>query len=335
MTSPKPQLIDDFGRNATNLRISVTDRCNLACRYCTSLEKDRDWLRNDELLTFSEIQRVSSLAAELGVSQLRITGGEPLLRPNVSSLIHDLRMLPGIKRISMTTNGVLLKNHINELENAGLSSINISLDTLNPTKFKQITGKNNFKTVLNNIMRARNSAIDVKVNCVALKGFNEDELLDFVKYAINNEITVRFIEFMPFKGNDWLPSKILSVKEMKETINQKYNLILEALEHPSQTSRVYRLEGHSGRIGFIASVTESFCQWCNRLRLTADGYLRTCLNRKEETPLRTLLRAGISDDSLKEIIIKTVRMKPKEHVDFLNPKYCPSFKDREMIDIGG
>ncbi|MFX0183937.1 MAG: GTP 3',8-cyclase MoaA [Candidatus Hodarchaeota archaeon] len=335
MVKPKLQLLDDFGRNATNLRISVTDRCNLTCRYCTSLAIDRDWLRNDELLTFSEIRRISKLAAELGVNQLRITGGEPLLRPNISSLIQNLKILPGIKRISMTTNGVLLKNHLSDLEKAGLSSINISLDTLNPTKFTQITGKNNFKTIMNNIIRAKNSTIDVKVNCVALKGFSEDELLDFVNFAINNEITVRFIEFMPFKGNDWLPSKILSVKEMKKTINQKYNMIPEDLEHPSQTSRNYRLEGYPGKVGFIASVTESFCQWCNRLRLTADGYLRTCLSGKEETPLRTLLRTGISDEKLKEIIVKTVRMKPKEHVDFLNPNFRPSSIDREMIDIGG
>ncbi|MHA2293573.1 MAG: GTP 3',8-cyclase MoaA [Candidatus Hodarchaeales archaeon] len=336
MVSKTPQLIDRYGRAATNLRISVTDRCNLRCSYCLNQE-EFSWFQLEELLTFEELKQISQIAAELGVTQLRITGGEPLTRPGICKFIAELKQIPGIDRVSMTTNGVLLNKYLDDLENAGLSSINISLDTLNSEKFFKITHRKKFETVFNNILKAKNSKIPVKVNCVALKGFNDMEIIDFVNFAIKYEITVRFIEFMPFKGNNWSSENLLSIKEIQNNISQHHSLIPEPLDHPSQTSRVYRIKDTQGHIGFISSVTESFCQWCNRLRLTADGNLRTCLNGKDETSLKPLLRHRISNDKLREVLIRSIEKKPKEHEDFLDKGYCSpcSSRDREMFRIGG
>lgn len=328
------KLVDQFGRSATNLRISVIDRCNLRCNYCIQIEK-LNWLKKDELLTFSEITRISRIVSRLGVDQLRITGGEPLLRLDVCELIKQLNSIPGIKRVSMTTNGILLKNYIDNLIDAGLSSINISLDTLKPDKFIQLTRRNNYKDVLRSIYDAIDSTLKVKINTVAIRGFNDSEIMDFVNFAIKNDTIIRFIEFMPFHGNNWSVDNIIPVKEIQDRISRNYTLIPKPLDHPSQTSRVFSIKGHSGRIGFIASVTESFCKWCNRLRLTADGNLRTCLNGKNEIPLRPSLRSDTSDEELSKIIIKTVQLKPKEHEDFLNPHYEPPNDGREMIRIGG
>ena len=313
----------------------MIDRCNLRCTYCIQADKNVQWLEKDKLMTFPEIKRVAQAAAGLGINQLRITGGEPLVRPGVCDLISELKSIPGINRISMTTNGVLLNKYLNELEKAGLSSLNISLDTLDRAKFSRITQRNQYQTVVNTIKKARDTKIHVKINAVAIRGFNDNEIYDFVNFTINNDLTLRFIEFMPFSGNGWSPENVITARDIFAIVKQQYDLIPEPPDHPSQTSRIYRIEGTGGRIGFIASVTESFCQWCNRLRLTADGNLRTCLHCKIETPLRQLLRNGISDAALKKIIVESVRMKQKEHVNFLNPNYLPLEDDREMIRIGG
>ncbi|MHA2030213.1 MAG: GTP 3',8-cyclase MoaA [Candidatus Kariarchaeaceae archaeon] len=328
------QMIDNFGRVASNLRISVTDKCNLRCSYCITNDNN-NWAQTKDLLTFSEIIRLVNLFAQLGVIQLRITGGEPLVRPGVPNLIKNLRSIPGIKRISMTSNGVLLADKIDELVNAGLSSINISLDTLDARKFQQITGKNHFDIVFNSILKAKKSDLRVKVNVVAIKDFNDMEVLEFTKFAIKHDITVRFIEFMPFRDNRWSIDNLVSVNEIKSIISKKYTLLPEPLEHSAQTSRVFNIKGFKGRVGLIASVTESFCQFCNRLRLTADGNLRSCLNSKNEAHLRELIRSGISNKELTEIIVNAVRNKPKEHDDFLDPEYQPPKDDREMMRIGG
>jgi cyclic pyranopterin phosphate synthase len=292
-------------------------------------------LEKGKLMTFSEIKRVARIAAELGVNQLRITGGEPLVRPGVCKLISELKSIDGINRISMTTNGVLLDKYLHDLEEAGLSSLNISLDTLDKAKFAHITQRNEFNSVIGAIEKALKTEIHVKINTVAIRGFNDTEIFDFVNFAVNHDLTLRFIEFMPFSGNGWTSNNVISAQEILSIVKQKYDLISEPLEHPSQTSRIYRVKGNFGRVGFIASVTESFCQWCNRLRLTADGNLRTCLHGKNEIQLLPLLRNGVSDESLKETIINAVQMKQKEHVNFLNPNYLPQEDDREMIRIGG
>ena len=330
-----PQLLDKFGRYATNLRVSVIDRCNFRCKYCIANESFNDWVPSQQILTFEEITRVVQTSAQLGIHTLRITGGEPLIRPYVPELIAKLNTIPGVNTINMTSNGYLVGKYLNDLEDAGLSTINMKLDTLNQAKFAQITRRNYFQTILQNIFLIKDSKINLKVNCVALKGFNDDEILDFVQFAISNNIHFRFIEFMPFDGNTWLPNSFISSAEIRNIISSKYTLIPEPLDNPAQTSRTYKIEGHAGRIGFVSSVTESFCSNCNRLRLTADGNLRPCLHGKLEFPLRDRLRKGITDDALKELIKQAVWNKQKEHVDFLSTDYILPIDDRQMIRIGG
>ena len=331
----EPQLLDQYGRYATNLRISVIDRFNFRCKYCIADENFNDWVPSPQLLTFNEIIRIVKVSVQLGIQKLRITGGEPLIRPCIPQLISELNSILGIKKISMTSNGYLVGQYLHELEAAGLASINLKLDTLNQSKFEHITKRNYFQTILQNILLVKDSKLHFKVNCVALKGFNDNEILDFVEFAINNDLEFRFIEFMPFDGNRWMPNSFISSAEIRKIIASKYTLIPEPLEDPSQTSRTYKIEGYHGRIGFVSSVTESFCSTCNRLRLTAEGNLRPCLHGKQEFPLRDRLRTGITDEELQKLIKHTVWKKQKEHVDFLEPEYISPFDDRQMIKIGG
>ncbi|MFW9930871.1 MAG: GTP 3',8-cyclase MoaA [Candidatus Thorarchaeota archaeon] len=337
MTSKQNEiLVDKFNRQVKNLRLSVIDRCNLRCRYCI-VNETVNWIPTDNLLTFDEYIRLVKIFSSLGIHSIRITGGEPLVRPRICSLIGEISKISGINHVSMTTNGVLLDKNIDLLNQAGLKSLNISLDTLNPDKFYKITRRDQFSTVISNIKQALEYPIKVKINCVALKNFNDNEFYDFVEFSIENDVTIRFIEFMPFNGNNWLEGSYIPSKEIKEIIEKKYTLITEPLEDPSQTSRNYKIEGNSGKIGFISSVSESFCQWCNRIRITAEGALRTCLHDSRESDLRHLLRAGSTDDQIKNLIKKSVFEKQKGHVDWIDPSIIWNIPldDREMIKIGG
>jgi cyclic pyranopterin phosphate synthase len=237
----------------------------------------------------------------------------------------------------MTTNGVLLNLYLESLEDAGLNSLNISLDTLDPDKYFSITKRNQFFTVLSNIKQALDTKISVKINCVAMKGFNDTEINDFLDFSIKNDVTVRFIEFMPFNGNNWLNTAYMSSLEVKNIIEKKYTLKPESIENQSQTSRNFKIEGNSGRIGFISSVSESFCKWCNRARITAEGSLRTCLHGSQETDLRFLLRNGATNEHISDIIRKSVFEKQKGHINWIDPNivWKIPLNDREMIRIGG
>jgi cyclic pyranopterin phosphate synthase len=237
----------------------------------------------------------------------------------------------------MTTNGVLLNLYLESLEEAGLNSLNISLDTLDPDKYLNITKRNQLFTVLSNIKQALTTKIKVKINCVGIKGFNDTEILDFLDFSIKNDVTVRFIEFMPFNGNNWLNTAYMSSLEVKNIIEKKYTLEAEPLENQSQTSRYFKIEGNSGRIGFISSVSESFCKWCNRVRITAEGSLRTCLHGSQETDLKILLRNGATDKHISDIIRRSVFEKQKGHIDWIDPNviWKIPLNDREMIRIGG
>ena len=239
-------LTDRFNRKVTNLRLSVIDRCNLRCQYCIVDEKI-SWVPKSELLTFEEYIKLVTIFSELGIKSIRITGGEPLIRPRVSSLIKDISRIPRIEKISMTTNGVLLNQYLDSLEEAGLTTINISLDTLDSNKYFRITKRNQLFTVLSNIKFALNTNMEIKLNCVAMRGFNEDEIIDFVEYSINNNMNVRFIEFMPFNGNNWLQSAFIPTSELKTIIQQKYTLLPQKNLTESQTSRNYKIEGFLGR----------------------------------------------------------------------------------------
>ena len=265
-------LTDRFGRTHTYLRISVTDRCNLRCVYCMPaagiITKPRD-----EILTFNEIERVAHLFARLGIEKIRLTGGEPLVRKNLPELVQRLARINGIRTVAMTTNGVLLKSHIKELKQAGLHSINVSLDTLRPERFERIALRSHYDDVLAGIEAALEEGFSpLKVNMVVMGGVNDDELLDFVELTKNRPINVRFIEFMPFKANQWAAGTFVPYVAMKASIDCHYELMPE----PDNTragaaAKDFRIEGFTGSISFIPSMSDHFCDACNRLRLTADG----------------------------------------------------------------
>ena len=260
----------------------------------------------------------------------------PLVNPETSKIISRIKSeIPVIEKINMTSNAVLIDKYFKELVESKLDSINISLDTLKPERFSYITKSSNFNQVIKNIQKVSRTHIKTKINVVSLKNFNEDEIFDFIEFSDANNVEVRFIEFMPFTGNQWLPSSFISSKELRDIITTKYHLTALPTSHPSQTSRIYKVEGTNARIGFISSVTESFCQWCNRLRITADGNLRNCLHGTEELPLKKLLVKDIEFELLKRKIVDFVYGKHKGHKDFLAPGFEIPLEDREMMRIGG
>ena len=235
----------------------------------------------------------------------------------------------------MTSNGLLISKYLDDLVESKLDSINVSLDTLDPVKFANITKNNSFEQVVANIKDIANTSIKTKVNVVSLRNFNEEEIFNFIDFSHQNNVIVRFIEFMPFFGNDWLPNSFISSEELRSLIKTKFNIQPLPQSHTSQTSRVYKVEGTNARIGFISSVSESFCQWCNRLRITADGNLRNCLHGTSELPLKSLLNSKLERDELKNQILAFVYSKHKGHKDFLSPGFEIPLDDREMMRIGG
>ncbi|MHA2363751.1 MAG: GTP 3',8-cyclase MoaA [Candidatus Hodarchaeales archaeon] len=340
------RLTDSYNRQATSLRISVTDKCNLRCRYCMP-EEGVKFTSHDELLSFEEITEIVKIFHKLGINQIRITGGEPLVRREVTKLFNLInKEVPDIK-LCMTTNGILLKKFLPELLKAGLEKVNISLDTLNSKKFTEITRRNQFQQTIEGINAALKSSLKVKINVVALRNFNDSEIIDFVKFALKQNTTVRFIEWMPFTGNDWYASYVkerdptknpefISAKELRKVIiNAGYDLTPITIKNISKTSRDYKINESKARIGFIASVTESFCEYCNRIRLTADGKLRPCLHSSLETDLKLPMRSGITNKDLITLITQTYFKKPKEHENFLSSDYEAPVHDREMNRIGG
>jgi cyclic pyranopterin phosphate synthase len=333
--TPTNTLIDKFGRHATNLRISVTDRCNLRCSYCMP-EKNVKFTSNENLLSFEEITRIVKITHQFGVNQVRITGGEPLVRKELPKLIYMIKQAVPSIQLNMTTNGILLKKFLPELIEAGLERVNISLDTLDSKKYEVISLRDQFHKAMEGIEAAMASSLKVKINAVALKNFNEEEIIDFIEFAIKHKTTIRFIEWMPFTGNDWLAPEFISARELQIKIkNSGYSLIPLDLENSSQTSRDYKINNSKGHIGFIASVSESFCSECNRIRLTADGKLRPCLHSSIETDLKIPMRSGATNEDLIAIIRDIYFQKPKEHPNFLSSKYNSPKTDREMNRIGG
>ena len=306
-------LCDSFQRPINYLRISVTDRCNLRCVYCLP-EEGIQHIPHDEILRYEEICRIVAVAAELGISKVRLTGGEPLVRAGLLQLVRMLKGTKEITDLSLTTNGILLTRFAGELKEAGLQRVNVSLDTLRPERFRQITRCGDLENTLQGIEAARVAGLNpVKVNMVVMAGTNDDELVDFAMKTVNEGWHVRFIELMPFSGNSAAQTGFLSVTEMKERL-----LPLGQLEpvHGSVgngPAKYFRLPGASGTIGFITPVTEHFCFQCNRLRLTADGKLRPCLMSSEEIDLKAPLRAGISPEELKALINRAAIAKPRSH----------------------
>ncbi|XP_074092961.1 molybdenum cofactor biosynthesis protein 1 isoform X2 [Macrotis lagotis] len=324
-------LTDNFGRRHNYLRISLTEKCNLRCQYCMP-EQGVPLTPKADLLTTKEILTLSQLFVKEGVNKIRLTGGEPLIRPDVLDIVAQLQQLDGLKTIAITTNGINLARMLPRLQGAGLTAINISLDTLVPAKFEFIARRKGFHKVMEGIHKAIELGFDpVKVNCVVMRGLNEDELLDFVALSEGLPLDVRFIEYMPFDGNKWNFKKMVSYKEMLDMIQQHWPELEKLPEEASSTAKAFRVPGFQGQISFITSMSEHFCGSCNRLRITADGNLKVCLFGNSEVSLRDHLRAGASEEELLSIIGAAVGRKKQQHAGMLN---IAQMKNRPMILIG-
>jgi cyclic pyranopterin phosphate synthase len=307
------RLFDSFDRPVNYLRISVTDRCNLRCIYCMPLE-GISLMAHENILSYEEISTVAQAAADLGIIKVRLTGGEPLVRERLTTLVAMLAQIQGIDDISLTTNAVILERYAGELKNAGLHRVNISLDSLRSNGFHQITRVGNLDDVLRGIEAARQAGLNpVKINTVVMRGINDDEVIDFARLTIENEWHVRFIEYMPFSnGDEKTDGLLVPVAEMKESI-ETLGELEPTLESGGGPAKYFRLPGAGGTIGFISPVSEHFCQACNRLRLTADGKLRPCLFSDKEIDLREPLRQGATTDDIKRLIQEAASCKPEGH----------------------
>ncbi|XP_059501161.1 molybdenum cofactor biosynthesis protein 1 isoform X2 [Stegostoma tigrinum] len=306
-------LTDRFERRHSYLRISLTEKCNLRCQYCMP-EEGVKLTPKPQLLTTEELMALARLFVQEGVDKIRLTGGEPLIRSDVVSIVAQLRELDNLKTIAVTTNGISLARQLPSLKEAGLDLINVSLDTLVPAKFEFIARRRGFHKVMEGINKALDAGYNpVKVNCVVMRGLNEDELLDFVKLTEKKPLDVRFIEYMPFDGNKWNFKKLVSYQEMLGTIRQRWPELEELPSGASDTAKAYKVPDFQGQIGFITSMSEHFCGTCNRLRLTADGNLKVCLFGNAEVSLRDVLRSGATDLEILEIIGAAVGRKKKQH----------------------
>jgi GTP 3',8-cyclase len=308
-------LMDAHGREITDLRVSVTDRCNFRCRYCMPAE-GMPWLDRSDILSFEEIERLVGVLARLGVCDVRLTGGEPLARRDFPRLVAMLRTVPGIRDLAVTTNGYLLERDAAALVDAGIDRVNVSIDSLARDRFHQITRRDALPQVLRGLeaIAAHPGVRPIKVNAVAMRDFTEDEVFRFCELARSSSFQVRFIEFMPLDGDrSWSPDQVLTGDELRALIERRH--ALEALpREPHATARVYRFaDGGGGEIGFINPVSEPFCADCNRIRLTADGKLRTCLFSMRETDLRSPLRDGADDGEIERVVRDAVWRKELKH----------------------
>jgi len=327
-------LVDGFARKHTYLRISITEKCNLRCTYCMP-EEGVQLSPTEDLLTTPEILKLAKLFVSQGVSKIRLTGGEPTVRKDIIQLVQQLGNLrqEGLKEIAMTSNGIALNRKLAVLVDAGLTHLNLSLDTLDPFKYQLISRKNGLSYVLRSIDQALNLGINpLKINCVVIKNLNDDEILDFVDMIKDKPLHVRFIEYMPFDGNQWKNEKMVSYQSMLSTIRERHPSLQKDTDDMNDTSKTYKIDGHVGRIGFITSMTHNFCATCNRLRLTSDGNLKVCLFGNTEVSLRDMIRNGSSDDELLKVIGMAVKRKKKEHAGIGK---LENMKNRPMILIGG
>jgi cyclic pyranopterin phosphate synthase len=324
-------LFDKHGRQITDLRVSVTDRCNFRCVYCRSADPENH-MAHHELLEWDEFERLVRILVGMGIRKVRVTGGEPLVRPGVEKFIARLKTI-GVYDLSMTTNGYLLKSRVDALVAAGLDRINISLDSLDRAKFERVTRTKTFDDVMAGIEAAHNSPLrPVKVNAVLVRGLNDDEVEAFAEFARERDLIMRFIEFMPLDADRaWTRDSMVPAAEVYQRISARWPLVPIAHER-SETARKYKFADGRGEIGLIAPVTQPFCGFCSRIRLTADGKLRTCLFSKEDHDLKFLLRFGASDDNIAQEIRAVVAGKEKGH-RINEPGFVPP--SRTMVFIGG
>jgi cyclic pyranopterin phosphate synthase len=325
-------LVDTFGRIHNNLRISVTDRCNLRCTYC--MPEDVTFLDREELLTFEEMTRFVRIVAPLGIDKIRLTGGEPLMRRDLASLVKMLTQVPGIKDIGLTTNGLLLAEHAQDLYDAGLRRINISLDTLDPARFRQIARRDGLDKVLAGIMAAKKAGFrPIKVNAVSMRGITEYEVVPLALFARKHGLEMRYIEYMPIGADHWEREKVYFAHEILEQLERDVCPLVPAENYdPRAPAMEFSYTDGGGQIGIIASVSRPFCASCNRVRLTADGKLRNCLFSLHEVDLKPLLRSNASADEIRNLVRQNVHEKWEGHeintARFIKPL-------RTMHAIGG
>jgi len=327
-------LRDSYGRVADDLRISITDRCNFRCIYCMPAEGLK-WLNREDLLRFEEITRLARIFVErYGVRTIRITGGEPLVRVKVEELVGMINAIDPALDITMTTNGVLLREKAQLLKDAGLKRINISLDTLHMDRFHEIARSDAFTRVMDGIQASREAGLwPIKLNMVVMKGQNDDEVVDFARLARDEGYEVRFIEFMPLDGdNIWTVDQVVPSRRIQEEIEDLFPLQPVNDPRPGPATRFKFADGAPGGVGFISSVSQAFCTTCNRIRLTAEGGLRTCLFSLKETPLRDLMRSGVSDEHLGRVMETAVWRKEEGHL-INQPGFIKPAKN--MSQIGG
>ncbi len=328
------QMIDGFNRKPKKLRISVTDRCNMRCVYCMP-QKKFSWYPKSEILSYEEIARLANIFVGLGVEKVRLTGGEPLVRPEIENLICKLVKIEGIKKISLTTNGLLLGNEVDQLKRAGLRSVNVSLDTLVPDRFKSITNVDGLSQVKSSLKVAYDAGFEVKINTVVMKGWNDDELQNFVEFAKVEGYTVRFIEFMPLDGSHiWEPSLVVTKQDMIKRLNNNGVELQPVNNDPSDPARLYSIRGDKGTIGFIPSISEPFCNACDRVRITSTGKFLTCLFETPTYDVRKLLRTGKSDKEIGDYLIDCYKKKPEGVVSIIKSKNLISDLN-QMNTIGG
>jgi len=326
-------LLDPYRRKINYLRISVTDRCNLRCRYCMP-EEGIPLIPHKDILTYEEILRIVRVFAPEGISKIRLTGGEPLVRKGIVDFISSLSHIEEIEDLSLTTNGILLKELAQDLKQAGLKRVNISLDSLRKERFYQITRKDDFERVWTGVEEALRVGLSpIKINMVAIKGLNDDEIESFARLTLPLPLTVRYIEYMPSgNGEEWKESDILTIPQIKNRLENVDRLIPVSSDQWDGPAMRFRFEGSLGEIGLIGPVSSHFCSDCNRLRLTADGKIRTCLFSDEEIDVKELLRKGGSDRDLRDQLLVALQTKPERH--YINThqfKKC----QRNMSAIGG
>ncbi len=327
-------LTDSWGRRIESVRVSVTDKCNFRCTYCMPAE-GLEWLRRDQILSFEEIARLAGVLARMGVSEVRLTGGEPLVRRDLPELVRMLAAIPGVDDLSLTTNGVLLDRLAGPLVEAGLRRINVSLDTLSHTRFTELARRDALDQVLAGLEEAERypELRPIKVNCVAIKDFTEEEVPALAELARRKPYVVRFIEFMPLDADEvWREDRVLTGAEIRALIEARHGPLVELPAKASSTAKRYGFADGAGEVGFVNPVSEPFCSSCDRIRVTADGQLRTCLFSRREWDLKTPLRDGSSDDELAAAIRWAVRHKELKH-RINEPGFVRA--SRSMSQIGG
>jgi len=291
-----------------------------------------DWLQRSEVLTFEEIERLAKMFVRLGVDKIRLTGGEPTVRKDIDELISRLSAIDGVKSLLMTTNGSTLADRARDYRDAGLTGLNISMDSLRPDRFRDITCRDGLPRVRKGIEVALASGFEsVKLNVVVMAGINDDELLDFVELARERHLTVRFIEYMPFEGNGWQPDSVFTYRQMRSRIEASYELVPVVIE-ASAVGKDFTIPGFAGTIGFVTSMTESFCDTCNRIRLTAEGAFKACLFAGSETNLRDPMRRGADDEEIESVVREALGRKWRGHPPM---ELLPHVKNRSMVAIGG